>query len=287
MRSFVCRSLLVFALAIGGGALRIEAKCCVWMVTGPHGETLFLGGSVHALRSTDYPLPAAYNRAFDASSRLVLEDDPKDASAEFKRLFKAGRYSRGDSLKNHVDPRTYAYVRRFFALLNVPEKEFATFRPWLIDVILESPPEEYYNLGVEEFLVRRARANSKPISGLESAKEHTQVYVGLNDRQGEEVLLLFFIQLGHGDDSGGNNMLKAWRRGDAEWLARQFHNSYSDLPFFGRRLVDERNRNWIPKIESYLASGRTYFVVVGAAHMGGPRGVLALLKARGYRIEQL
>ena len=46
---------------------------CVWKVTSKTGNVLFLAGSIHALRSTDYPLPSAYNRAFDASERLVCE----------------------------------------------------------------------------------------------------------------------------------------------------------------------------------------------------------------------
>jgi uncharacterized protein YbaP (TraB family) len=60
-----------------------------------------------------------------------------------------------------------------------------------------------------------------------------------------------------------------------------------DFPSLGRRLIDVRNRNWNPKIEGYLRSGKTYFVVVGAGHMGGPSGLLAMLRARGYTIEQL
>jgi uncharacterized protein YbaP (TraB family) len=55
----------------------------------------------------------------------------------------------------------------------------------------------------------------------------------------------------------------------------------------GERLLDARNRKWIPKIESYLRSGQIYFVVAGAGHMGGPNGVLAFLRERGYKIEQL
>ncbi len=62
---------------------------------------------------------------------------------------------------------------------------------------------------------------------------------------------------------------------------------YRDLPSFYQRLVVDRNRNWIPKIERYLNGEETCFVVVGAGHMGGPEGVIALLKARGYRIEEL
>ena len=73
----------------------------------------------------------------------------------------------------------------------------------------------------------------------------------------------------------------------ADALNRMLQESFHDFPSLGRRLIDVRNRNWIPKIEGYLRSGKTYFVVVGAGHMGGPNGLLAMLRARGYKIEQL
>ena len=49
---------------------------CVWKVTSGT-NVLYLGGSIHALKNSDYPLPVAYNRALDASDRLVFEVDPK------------------------------------------------------------------------------------------------------------------------------------------------------------------------------------------------------------------
>jgi len=70
-------------------------------------------------------------------------------------------------------------------------------------------------------------------------------------------------------------------------MAKGARQEFRDFPTMTERLSGQRNRNWIPKIESYLDSGQTYFVVVGAAHMVGPEGLLALLKARGYKIEQL
>src|SRR5713226_4528553 len=97
-----------------------QAASCVWKVTGPNGGTLYLGGSIHFLRSSDYPLPAAYNRAFDSSSRLVFEADPKVLGGAFKGFIKAGQYPKGDNLKNHVDPRTYDYLRRVFAVWKAP-----------------------------------------------------------------------------------------------------------------------------------------------------------------------
>jgi hypothetical protein len=240
---------------------------------------------VHALRSTDYPLPTAYSTALAASSHLVFEDDPQTSSQEAKALVRAGTYTKGDTLKNHVDPRTYQYIRRFFALLNVPEKTFSKYRPWLINIILSSPSIENSELGVESYLQRRAKG-SKSMSGLESAKEHNAFFVDLNDREAEALLLILFINAGQ-DETDGGSMVKAWRRGDAEAVNHMLREEFRDFPSLGRRLIDVRNRNWLPKIESYLQSGKTYFIVVGAGHMGGPQGLLAMLRARGYKIEQL
>ncbi len=261
------------------------ALSCVWKVTGPNGAVLYLGGSVHALRSTDYPLPVAYNRALGASSHLVFEDDPKTSAAEAKALLRAGTYAKGDTLRNHVDPRTYNYVRRFFALINVPETEFAKYRPWLINIMLSSPSSQNWQLGVEQCLQRRAKG-SKSMAGLESPKEHNSFFVDLNDREAEALLLILFINASQGEADGGS-LITAWHRGDPDALNHMLRESFRDFPSLGRRLIDVRNRNWIPKIEGYLHSGKTYFVVVGAGHMGGPAGLLAMLRARGYQIEQL
>src|SRR3982751_491 len=80
-------------------ASTVVASSCVWKVTGPNGGTLYLGGSVHALRRSDYPLPAAYNTALAASSHIVFEDDPKAEARATKELLRQGRYSKGDTLR--------------------------------------------------------------------------------------------------------------------------------------------------------------------------------------------
>jgi hypothetical protein len=280
------KSLFVLAIIIGCAAASEAAS--VWRVTGPTGSTLYLGGSIHALRSNDYPLPSAYERAFDASARLAMEVDEKALAESSKGLAKVGEYPHGDGLKNHVDPRTYDYLRQFFGLLRVPEAKFSKLRPWFIALMLEAPnlSGRSEELGVEQFLTRRAHKNSKPVVGLESMREHMEVFSGLTDRQSEAYLLLLFIPQTNGSASG-NSLSQAWRRGDADAVTRSYHEVFRDFPSLGERILDARNRNWIPKIEGYLRSGQTYFVVVGAAHMGGPNGVLALLRARGYKIEPL
>ncbi len=255
-----------------------EAGSPVWKVTDGKGGTLYLGGSIHALRRTDYPLPPAFDEAFKKSDRLVFEDE--EGKKEAEKIFKTAEYPRGDSLKKHVDPRTYAYVVKVFSLLGVPEATVAKYRPWALTMMLWSPSND---LGVEGYFLKRARATKKPVSGLVSTREHYAVFTGLTDRQAEGVLLLNFIPRG---GASFDQMVSAWKRGDADRLWRETHDSYSDYPAFGERLLEARNRRWIPKIESFLQSGKNYFVIVGMGHLGGPGGLLKLLEKRGYRLEQ-
>jgi uncharacterized protein YbaP (TraB family) len=139
---------------------------------------------------------------------------------------------------------------------------------------------------VDEFITNRARANGKPIVGLESADEHSAIFSGLSERQSEALLLVSLIPAGN-TGGGRDQLLNAWRRGDVETLSRSLHVAYADLPAFADRLLGARNRRWVPKLEGYLRSGQTYFVVVGAAHLGGGDGLLALLRGRNCKLEQL
>jgi len=280
------RLLVGYALIIGCSLNSADAKSCVWKVTSPAGGTLYLGGSWHALRSTDYPLPPAYNAAFDASSQLAFEISPKDLEKGGKIEDRLGTYPRGDSLKNHVDPRTYDYLRHVFGLLGVPESKFTRYRPWYLSELLESPDREGFLLGVEMYLNRRAQANSKPIVGLETLREHIETFSGLSERGSEAMLLMTFIPADKGSPDY-SKMIGAWRRGDADFMTKTMRDAYHDFPALADRLLSNRNRNWIPRIEGYIKSGKTYFVVAGAAHMGGNDGVPALLRARGYKVEQL
>src|SRR5437763_6988689 len=119
----LCWRLIIAAVLLS--VTSYSRAACVWKVTSAAGNVLFLAGSIHALRSTDYPLPSAYNRAFDASERLVCEVDPKALIESSKGLLKAGEYPKGDRLKNHVDPRNYVYLLCIFMLLEFQEYIFS------------------------------------------------------------------------------------------------------------------------------------------------------------------
>ena len=71
------------------------ASACVWKVTRPDGKIAYLGGSVHSLRESDYPLPDAYMRAFNASSRIAFEVDARALKESSKSLVGKREVSEG------------------------------------------------------------------------------------------------------------------------------------------------------------------------------------------------
>jgi hypothetical protein len=83
------------------------------------------------------------------------------------------------------------------------------------------------------------------------------------------------------------SLTTAWKAGDVRTVERLVLDDVTDNPTMYRRLLVDRNRNWLPAIEALFARTGHAFVVVGAAHLVGPDGLIALLRAKGYTVTQL
>jgi hypothetical protein len=81
-------------------------------------------------------------------------------------------------------------------------------------------------------------------------------------------------------------IIAAWKRGDLATLERSLLSEFDGFPAAYQSLLVERNRNWLPQLDACLARRSPCLVVVGAAHLVGPDGLLALLQRKGYRVEQ-
>jgi hypothetical protein len=84
-----------------------------------------------------------------------------------------------------------------------------------------------------------------------------------------------------------NKLGDAWKAGDMLAVEKYVLSDMKSDPVMYQRLLVERNRNWMPKIEALFGRRGHALVVVGAAHLVGPDGLIAQLRARGYTIEQL
>jgi uncharacterized protein YbaP (TraB family) len=82
-------------------------------------------------------------------------------------------------------------------------------------------------------------------------------------------------------------IVAAWRSGDVAALERLLLREFRESPAIYQRLLVERNHDWVPKIAQCETDVMPCLVVVGSAHLVGPDGLVALLRARGFVLEQM
>ena len=87
-----------------------------------------------------------------------------------------------------------------------------------------------------------------------------------------------------------DQLVQAWKSGDMKGMEAIIAKSPKEdlrlTPVY-EKLINDRNRKMLSKIEDYLKGNATYFVVVGAAHLVGEKGIVEALLKKGYRVEQL
>jgi uncharacterized protein YbaP (TraB family) len=88
-------------------------------------------------------------------------------------------------------------------------------------------------------------------------------------------------------DKGLEQIVRAWSAGDVQSLEALLLNSMREYPAVYQRIIVDRNRRWLPEIEKMIEQGESTLIVVGAGHLVGKDGVVELLKARGYTLEQM
>jgi len=82
-------------------------------------------------------------------------------------------------------------------------------------------------------------------------------------------------------------IIEAWKSGDSEALSNVLLNSFQEYPGIYKALLVDRNNKWLPKIQTLIGLKENSMVIVGAAHLIGADGIIASLKYKGYRVEQL
>jgi uncharacterized protein len=279
---------------LGGLTLHLSdanAASAVWAVRGAHG-TVYLAGSIHLLPANDSTLPAAFERAYADSSCLVMELDlgkldPQEIAGWMQQH---GTLSGDRTLRVVLGEGRYAQLSAAALALGAPMSILDKQSPWVIGV--ELAELEYAHLGydpaqgVEEQLLGRAQADSKPTAGLETVDQELG---GLEKLPRADQVRILDQTLSDLKDTEADMrvVLSAWRRGDAASLARLLSKEYRKFPALYGPLVTDRNQHWLPQIEQFLKEDHNTMVVVGALHLVGPGGLLELLRQAGYQPLQL
>jgi uncharacterized protein YbaP (TraB family) len=283
------RTLLAFAiflLSVFGAPASAAPQA--WVVRDADTEiTIF--GTIHALpNGTEWLSPVVAAR-FDAADTLVLEAVlPDDPQALVPLITRIGMPPGLKPLAERLPTSALSRLTAAAVAAGVPMAALDRMESWLAAVTLGDAALQGMGVnaaaGAEAQLTTRARAMGKPIIGLETAEQQLRLFDGLPQADQTAMLLATLDDVA---DAKGDmaRMLALWQAGDIDAIARDFDADMRATPLLRQRLLVARNASWAEWITGVLKRPGKVFVAVGTGHLGGPDGLLALLKARGLEVS--
>jgi hypothetical protein len=262
----------------------------LWELHGKH-NTVYLLGSIHVLRSADYPLSPAVLDAYANSKSLLMEvnlEEIESAQVQAEMLAAAGLPA-GKTLPDILGGERYARAAALAQAVGVELSLFDQFAPWFAAEAISQMQLEQLGFkpesGVEMYFMDKARSDGKSVAGLETVHDQISLFTNMSmDTQAE--YLVSSLKQAQDLPKDVDAMVRAWQRGDTQWFAGQLQSEFGRDPHVYDSLLGARNRKWLPKIEALLNDDRNYLVIVGTGHLVGPGSVLDLLKKDGIGVSQ-
>lgn len=304
-RSSLLVSLLFVAL-LGPGCATAPPKpaasappadpAFIWEVKPARGQggTVYVVGSIHLARAGELALPPAMEAAFQRSDALVVEVDvgAMDPSLMQRLIIEKGMLPADQRLSQRLEPETVKLLEAAAKRAGLPMAGLERMRPWVVAVtlsVLELQRSGYEaGQGLDKLFLDRARG-SKEIVELETARQQIQLLADLPEPL-QDAMLREQLHRSEEPSGGLERLTQAWQAGDAEAMAAQVfqqEHEHPDLRPLYEKLFYERNARMAEKVGALLEQPRTWFVVVGAGHVVGPEGLLALLQKQGHSVRQV
>lgn len=282
---FLFGLLLSFALLVQAQ----PSKGFLWEVQS--GSTrVFLMGSIHFANAEFYPLSNAIEQAFASSDRLAVEVDlgAIDPLTLQAQMLLQGSYPEKETLRDHLDNKTLKALEEYLVSNGLPLELFIAFRPGVLVMTLTAMELAKYGMlpsqGIDLYFLKRARGQ-KDILALETLEEQFSLLIdaGADGRMLQQTLAEFkhFPKMIEA-------LTQSWQTGDEQslkrWMIDEPLKNYPEYRKIHKAIFTDRNLRMTEKIEGFLATQQTHFVVVGAGHLIGKGGIIDLLGNKGYQV---
>ena len=284
---------LLLSSALAGESSVTGPKSFLWKVQSK-AATAFILGSVHLAKPDIYPLPRKIEESFERAGILAVEADPEKAKDEnlLRQMLASALYPGNGTLREHLSKETYALAGREMEELGLTIESFNRTRPWFLAITIETL--EFQRLGYDpayglDIYFTGKASGKKRIVELESFDYQIRLMNGFSDGE-QELFLIYTLRDLATLKEKIEELMTAWRTGDTKAMealvTRTLNESPEIRPIFDK-LFDRRNREMTAKVEQMLQGKETAFVVVGAAHLVGKKGIIELLRGKGFKVEQM
>jgi uncharacterized protein YbaP (TraB family) len=302
------KALVVAALLASASVLAADAPKpsgapvpLLWKVSDKD-NAVYLLGSFHLLRPSDYPLSGDVEAAFEDAEEVVFELSPKElGSPELAvAMMRAALRQDGKTLQSALPPDIAAQLDGWaqanqgaLPKFGMSPQALSMLEPWFAALMVTMVEMGKQGLdpalGLDNHFVRKSAQAGKPSDGLETGQEQIDVLDGSSEKEQIQMLAEALEQADKGSVET-TRLHDAWRRGDVDLLwTGMAADMKRDYPELYRRINVARNDAWVPKIRQRLAAPGSddTLVVVGALHLLGEDGVVEKLRAHGYSVERI
>lgn len=297
IRLFVFVAALLVALPVAVSAAenpQEPQKVFLWEVRSET-ATVYLLGTIHVATDELYPLDPTIDDAYKSSDILVMELalTPETLIQTLFSMMQTGMYQGPQTIADHVSAETFAKIKAPIRESGFPPALLYKMRPWLLNVMLQLAEIQRLGYdttkGIDMHFHARALKQQKPVYQLETIEEQMNALATGTEEMHERALVEAVDSLPETDDFI-EKTFKAWADGDTAALSKAVEGALPEDPYLKpwiEALFDNRNVKMAAKIEEYLATDKTYFVMVGSGHIIGEKGILAILQDKQYAAAQL
>lgn len=257
----------------------------LWQVSGNGLEKpSYLYGTVHIICASDFKISNQLKTSLNNAEKLFLEVDMDDPAMNMKMLQLS--LLKDKKLSDFFSEADYNRLNAFFkdsigmplALLNTM-KPFVLFSMLTLKTVPCQTQESY-----EMTLVKMAKEQNKEVLGLETIEDQMKVFDDMADSTQAQMLMRYVDEFQKQKDEF-KAMIDLYKAEDLDGLYRQIMAS-PDMNGAEDILLFNRNNSWIPVIEKAMKEGPTLFAV-GAGHLAGNKGIIQLLRDRGYTVASV
>jgi len=253
------------------------------------GNYFFLAGSIHLLRSQDYPMPAAFESAYKKSSILVLEADVDRMTDPdmLEYIYKKTMLPAGQTLQTVLNEDTYKRLEELVGPAAI--EALSRYKPSVIMASLQTlylQASGFTEKGADLYYLEKSKEDGKPVNFLEDAKIQIDMLANMADGIENAFVSDAVDELPKSVDEA-ITLVSEWKEGAAAAIETMLSTQKTQWPTVYEITVLNRNSAWMPVIETYLTTKPIEFVIVGMGHLYGPDGLLSQLKSKGYTVKQL
>ena len=272
----------------------------LWKIEKEGAKPSFLFGTMHMTDPRVVTLPAQAQAAFDGSGTVVIETtdvlDQKKMMAGFMENPELMMFTDKTTLKSLLSPEDLKIAEEALAKRGIPLASVIKMKPWVLASMVSLPACELTRKAAGEpmldiNLAKLAEAGGKALGGLETAKSQLEAMASL-PLEFHMDGLIETLKLGDRMDDVIETMIGIYVSGETGMFWPFFRealpsgdDSDSGYAAFEEAMITSRNAIMAREAKSFLDKGGA-FVAVGALHLPGDEGVIALLRKDGYTLTR-